>query len=180
MAKNSKNKGSRFERVVAKFWQDWTGYTFSRTPGSGGWAKAKDSFGDLVCTDSRHSRRFPFSIECKSYQDIRFEHLLLGNKSCKILSFWEQATYDAKRANKIPILIMKYNNMPKEEAFFLIELSIFKKLKIIFLKANSKVYPLIICLLFNKSMAMPIAPPVAENPTFPPCTFSSAATPIFI
>ena len=121
MAKNSKNKGSRFERVVAKFWQDWTGYTFSRTPGSGGWAKAKDSFGDLVCTDSRHSRRFPFSIECKSYQDIRFEHLLLGNKSCKILSFWEQATYDAKRANKIPILIMKYNNMPKEEAFFMVD-----------------------------------------------------------
>ena len=124
MSTNSKNKGNRFERTIAKFSQDWTGYKFSRTPGSGGWAKAKDSFGDLVCTDEKLSRRFPFSIECKSYQDIRFEHLLLGNKSCKILSFWEQATYDAKRANKIPILIMKYNNMPKEEAFFLIESNI--------------------------------------------------------
>ena len=81
MSTNSKNKGNRFERTIAKFFQDWTGYKFSRTPGSGGWAKAKDSFGDLVCTDEKHSRRFPFSIECKSYQDLKFEHILLGTKS---------------------------------------------------------------------------------------------------
>ena len=42
MRKNSRNKGSRFERTIAKAWETWTGYKFSRTPGSGGWAKAKD------------------------------------------------------------------------------------------------------------------------------------------
>lgn len=102
MRKNSRNKGSRFERTIAKAWESWTGYKFSRTPGSGGWAKAKDAMGDLVCTDEKHSRRFPFSIECKNYQDIKFEHILLGLKSCKIISFWEQATKDAKRAGKYP------------------------------------------------------------------------------
>lgn len=121
MRKNSRNKGSRFERTIAKAWESWTGYKFSRTPGSGGWAKAKDAMGDLVCTDEKHSRRFLFSIECKNYQDIKFEHILLGLKSCKIISFWEQATKDAKRAGKIPILIMRYNSMPKGEAFFIVE-----------------------------------------------------------
>lgn len=121
MRKNSRNKGSRFERTVAKAWESWTGYKFSRTPGSGGWAKAKDAMGDLVCTDEKHSRRFPFSIECKNYQEIKFEHILLGLRSCKIVSFWEQATKDAKRSGKIPILIMRYNSMPKGEAFFIIE-----------------------------------------------------------
>lgn len=121
MRKNSRNKGSRFERTIAKAWESWTGYKFSRTPGSGGWAKAKDAMGDLVCTDEKHSRRFPFSIECKNYQEIKFEHILLGLRSCKIISFWEQAIKDAKRCGKIPVLIMRYNSMPKGEAFFIIE-----------------------------------------------------------
>ena len=120
MRKNSRNKGSRFERTIAKAWESWTGYKFSRTPGSGGWAKAKDAMGDLVCTDEKHSRRFPFSIECKNYQEIKFEHILLGLRSCKIISFWEQATKDAKRCGKIPVLIMRYNSMPKGEAFFMV------------------------------------------------------------
>lgn len=120
MRKNSRNKGSRFERSVAKAWESWTGYKFSRTPGSGGWAKAKDAVGDLVCTDYTHSRRFPFSIECKSYQDIKFEHLLLGNKTCRIHSFWEQACRDANKVGRLPILIMRYNSMPKGEAFFVV------------------------------------------------------------
>lgn len=121
MRKNSRNKGSRFERAIAKAFESWTGYKFSRTPGSGGWAKAKDAMGDLVCTDEKHSRKFPLSIECKNYQEIKFEHLILGNKTCKIHDFWEQATRDAKRANKMPVLIMRYNSMPKGEAFFVVD-----------------------------------------------------------
>lgn len=124
MKTNSKNKGSRFERTIAKWFEEWTGYKFSRTPGSGGWAKAKDAFGDLVCTDEKHGRRFPFSIECKNYKDIKFEHLLLGNKACKIKSFWDQAVHDANRCNKIPMLIMKYNGMAKNEGFLIVNGSI--------------------------------------------------------
>lgn len=118
---NSKNKGSKFERVVSKFFESWTGYKFSRTPGSGGWAKAKDSFGDITCVDPKHGTRFPLSIECKSYNDIRFEHILLGNKTCKILEFWEQACRDADKSKKVPMLIMKYNGMPSGEAFVVLD-----------------------------------------------------------
>ena len=123
MRKNSKSKGNRFERSVCKAFQNWSGYEFSRTPASGGlrWKKADNISSDVVCSDPRHAKRFSLSVECKSYQDIKFEHLLLGIKSCKINSFWTQANRDAERAKKIPVLIMRYNSMPKGEAFFIIE-----------------------------------------------------------
>lgn len=122
MRKNSKSKGNRFERSVCKAFQNWSGYEFSRTPTSGGlrWKKADNISSDVVCSDPRHAKRFSLSVECKSYQDIKFEHLLLGTKSCKINSFWTQANRDAERAKKIPILIMRYNSMPKGEAFFMV------------------------------------------------------------
>ena len=119
---NSKAKGNRFERVVCKSFQNWSGYEFSRTPASGGlrWKKADNISSDVICSDPKHSKKFPFSIEVKNYQEIKFEHILLGLRSCKIISFWEQATKDAKRCGKIPVLIMRYNSMPKGEAFFMV------------------------------------------------------------
>ena len=97
---NSKNKGNRFERKIAGFFTKWTGYKFERNrAGSGAWHSNKDSTSDLTCTDERHAHRCKISIECKNYKEIKFEHLLLGNKGCDILKFWEQASKDAKRAN---------------------------------------------------------------------------------
>lgn len=105
MRKNSRNKGSRFERTIAKAWESWTGYKFSRTPGSGGWAKAKDAMGDLVCTDEKHSRRFPFSIECKTirilssniyYWDLRAVKLYpFGNRLQRMLNVQEKYPYSS-------------------------------------------------------------------------------------
>lgn len=112
MKVNSKNKGSKAERDLAKLWESWTGYKFARTPMSGGWAKSKDTFGDLTCTDDKHSRKFTFSVECKSYKGITFNDILKGNKS-DILKFWEQATRDAMISHKIPILFMRENGMSK-------------------------------------------------------------------
>lgn len=61
------------------------------------------------------------SVECKNYKEIKFEHILLGNKRCDILKFWAQASKDAKRANKVPVLCMRYNSMPAEEFFFVVD-----------------------------------------------------------
>lgn len=119
---NSKNKGNKWERDVCKFFKEWTGYEFSRVPASGGlrWHKKDDIVSDVICTDEKHSRRFCCNIECKFYKELKFEHILLDNTSCKILEFWDQAKNDANRAKKIPLLIMRYNNMPKMEAFVMI------------------------------------------------------------
>lgn len=121
MAINSKKKGNKFERIVAKLWSNWTGYEFNRTPQSGGlhWKNSENVVSDIICSDSIHSRRFQFSIEAKCHKDINFEHLLLNVKS-KIREFWKQASHDGDRTNKIPILMMRYNGMPKDESFFVV------------------------------------------------------------
>lgn len=120
---NSKAKGNKGERELCKWWQQWSGLEFSRVPASGGlrWQKTDNISGDIICTDERKSRRFPFSVESKNYRDIRFEHILLGNKKTKILEFWQQSNEDADRSGKLPILFMRYNGMPKRTWFVIIQ-----------------------------------------------------------
>ena len=117
---NSKKKGNRFERVVSKWFTEWTGFNFGRTPSSGAYHRNKDLASDVMCNDERHAHRCKISIECKSYKDIKFEHLLLGTKGCEIEKFWAQASKDAERAKRIPLLIMRYNSMPKDDFFMVI------------------------------------------------------------
>lgn len=118
---NSKKKGSRFELKVSKWFTEWTSFKFGRTPYSGANHQSKDLSSDIMCQDERHAHRCKISVECKNYKDIKFEHVLLGNKSCDILKFWEQASKDAKRAKKVPILCMRYNSMPANEFFFVVD-----------------------------------------------------------
>lgn len=127
---NSKKKGSRFELKVSKWFTKWTSFKFGRTPYSGANHQSRDLSSDVMCQDERHAHRCKISVECKNYKEIKFEHILLGNKGGDILKFWEQASKDAKRANKVPILCMRYNSMPSEEFFFVVG----KKLSSVFYK----------------------------------------------
>lgn len=131
MAKiNSKQKGSRNERKLSKLFEDWTGKEFARTPGSGGlrWSKTDDTVGDIICSDKVHSRYFKFVIEAKSYKEINFEQLILPNKNKKILEFWDQVLDDSKRSNKIPILLMRYNGMPRDFHFIVISYNAYQSI----------------------------------------------------
>lgn len=120
MSINSKRKGSRFELAVSKWLTLWSGYKFQRTPYSGANHFNRELASDIMCADPKHQFRCKISVECKSYKDIKFEHILLGNKGSDINKFWAQASRDAKRAHKAPILCMRYNAMPKGEFFFVI------------------------------------------------------------
>lgn len=125
---NSKNKGNRFERKIGGWFTSWSGFKFERNrAGSGSWWSNKDSSSDITCTDEKHAHKCKLSIECKNYKDIKFEHVLLGNKGCDILRFWEQVSKDANRSHKYPILCMRYNSMPSEEFFFVIKYDNFAK-----------------------------------------------------
>lgn len=121
MAKiNSRSKGARNERQIAEIFTKWTKRKFAKTPASGGlnW-KSAFSKGDIVCTKEGHY--FPFCIEAKSYEKIDFSHLLTpGIKNIDILKFWEQCERDAKKCNKIPILMMRYNGLPKGFYFLVV------------------------------------------------------------
>tara|TARA_R110000772_G_scaffold96765_2_gene195677 strand:+ start:300 stop:830 length:531 start_codon:yes stop_codon:yes gene_type:complete len=119
---NSRSKGSKNEREVSKLFETWTGFPFTRVPSSGGlgW-KTSNSVGDIICTDEKHSRFFSFAIEAKFYKEIKFEHLINGNKNSDIIKFWEQSTRDANQVNKMPLVTMRYNGMKKNLHFIIIQ-----------------------------------------------------------
>lgn len=128
---NGKKKGNKAERDLCKWFQQWTGMEFTRIPASGGlrWkGLANATTGDLICAHKTHGRRFQFSVESKSYKDINFEHLILGNKKAKIREFWNQAIEDAKRGDKVPILFMRYNGMTKNTFFVMLPQYVFNLL----------------------------------------------------
>ena len=119
---NSRSKGSKNEREVGKLFEGWTGFPFTRVPSSGGlgW-KTSNSVGDIICTDEKHARFFAFAIEAKFYKEIKFEHLINGNKNSDIIKFWEQSTRDANGVNKMPIVTMRYNGMKKNLHFIVVQ-----------------------------------------------------------
>lgn len=134
MSINSRRKGANNERDIAKLFEQWTNKKFAKTPASGGlqW-KSANSKGDIVCTTEGHY--FPFCIEAKNHKEINFSHLLIPmrvtkkspNPICKIMEFWKQCTRDAKKARKIPMLLMRYNGMPSD-FHFLVTTQTFAKL----------------------------------------------------
>lgn len=121
MSSPSKNKGSSFEREVAKFLSDLYQESFIRAPGSGAYVGGKNqsrkeflhegqirSFkGDIVPGQSFKD----FNAECKSYADFPFHLLFSGN--CKVLDTWLDQMMDVAEPNDVNILFMKFNRKGK-------------------------------------------------------------------
>lgn len=126
---SSKQKGSRGERLAAKVLSKWSGLEFTRTPSSGGlrWEKTENIAGDIICTSK--DIEFPFSVEVKnrSKSTLDFQAPLLDLNS-SILDFWDQALEDAQRCDKVPILMMRRDRMPKNTFFIVFEKSFIKDL----------------------------------------------------
>ena len=105
--KNSKAKGSAFERKVAKILNEHFETTdFQRSPGSGAYATTHNLpdhlkiHGDLITP-----KNFIYSIECKKgYNDLDLYSLL--NPNSKIYEFIKQAEKDADQAKKEAIVLM--------------------------------------------------------------------------
>lgn len=113
---NSRKKGNKGERDVAKILEKWTGKKFARSPSSGGLSwKNSMAKGDVVCTTEGHY--FPFCVECKVRNDVTvINDLISSRKKAPLLTeFWEQCTRDARDAGKIPLLIFRYRGLPKGE-----------------------------------------------------------------
>ena len=70
--KNSKRKGSQYERDIAKRFQERYGVELKRTPQSGGFAKkcdlADDYRGDITIVDTK--QMLLLHIECKSQKTL--------------------------------------------------------------------------------------------------------------
>lgn len=106
---NSKNKGSTFERKVAKILTSWSGMEFHRTPGSGSlhWKVDNNVSGDIVAP---FEINFPISIECKKHEiDWEVDKLLVGTST--LWKFWNQSCEDSLRHKaKEPWVIFTKNN----------------------------------------------------------------------
>ena len=124
MAINGRRKGARAERQLAALFTKWSGLKFSRTPSSGGlnW-KAAHTKGDIVCTEEGHY--FPFCIEAKFHNNVNFEHLLYLPVP-EIMKFWSQCSRDAQKANKMPLLFIRYNGLPKNFWFIMLKADDYK------------------------------------------------------
>ncbi len=126
---NSRNKGSRAERLVCELLLKWTGRKFAKVPASGGlhW-NISQACGDVICLSENH--KFPFAVEVKNYNGINFSHLLIKGAKAKknerlpeILEFWDQCVRDSKEAKKIPFLMMRYDNLPRDFFFIVLDLN---------------------------------------------------------
>ena len=123
---NSKAKGSGFElQISKKMSESLAPLKFIRSPQSGARVGGKnfEAFGkmfgedalkifvaDVVCLNERDTGiEFLHSIECKFYKTPdSFQNLLLGKAN--VYGWFEESVTDAKKTNKNPILIFKWNN----------------------------------------------------------------------
>ena len=117
MPSPQKQKGSGYEREVAKFLSDLYGESFIRAPGSGAYVGGKNqartqflhegqirSFkGDIVPGESFSK----MNAECKFYADFPWHLLLTGE--CKQLDSWLAQLLDVEDTNDLNILFMKFN-----------------------------------------------------------------------
>jgi Holliday junction resolvase len=111
--KNSRAKGSTFERQIAKLFNDRFNTTeFSRSPGSGAFATTHDLpdylkiYGDLITPQN-----FNYCIECK--KGYNKENLYsLYNYSSDLWGFLDQCLKDSEKCDKIPMVIFKQDRQP--------------------------------------------------------------------
>lgn len=136
---NARSKGQRGEHLAIDFMKDWTGMDFRRTPGSGGLRGHVVDYteGDIVCVKKNYI--FPLCLEVKFYEELNFSHLLYDSRVKKakvkgIKKFWKQTSSSAKRAEKVPILLMRYNGLPKDVFFVMISYRFFRRLGVNFKK----------------------------------------------
>lgn len=112
---NSKEKGNRFERYIAKllskelFGSDNLLFWRSASSGAVGTVSHVDKlYGDIVAIDKRGNKLTDKCvIELKSYKSLDF--LTLFSSSSIFWKWWKQVLRGAKESGRVPVLIFKLN-----------------------------------------------------------------------
>lgn len=117
MPSKQKNKGSGYERDVAKFLTNLYNETFIRTIGSGAFiGGVNKSRTDYLTEDQTRSHKgdvtppqtFKYAnIECKFYQDMPFYKLFTGDIA--LLDTWIEQVLDVEDEGDVNIIFMKFN-----------------------------------------------------------------------
>jgi hypothetical protein len=122
---NSKNKGNTYERKMANLLSDRFKLLlnedkgFRRNPDSGSYFGGSNKrklethnldyavFGDIIVP-----KLFKFAIECKHYKTAPTFKSIVCQKVTQWDEWIDQAVQDAISAQKEPMIIIKYNNVP--------------------------------------------------------------------
>jgi hypothetical protein len=94
---NSRKKGNAAERYVCKTLSKYFNGKFERR--SMGYNGC-----DIICPDD-----FQWAPEVKDNKQITLKHLFAPTKLLK--DFWQQALFQAKKNNKVPLLVVKIEGM---------------------------------------------------------------------
>ncbi len=117
MPSPQKQKGSGYEREVAKYLSEKYGESFIRAPGSGAYVGGKNQVRKEVLHEGQirsfkgdvvpgHSFK-RMNIECKFYADFPFHLLLTGD--CKVIDAWIDQLMDVADIDDVNLLFMKFN-----------------------------------------------------------------------
>lgn len=121
MPSPQKQKGSGYEREVAKYLSEKYGESFIRAPGSGAYVGGKNQVRKEVLHEGQirsfkgdvvpgHSFK-RMNIECKFYADFPFHLLLTGD--CKVIDAWLDQLMDVADVDDVNLLFMKFNRKGK-------------------------------------------------------------------
>jgi len=110
----SKAKGNNFEWEVARALGSWyydNSEALIRMPTSGALATMLPANREHLVGDVLQvvGEGFPFSVECKHHRDLPLVHLLFERKTSKLYKFWKLIKREARKADKIPMLVFKSN-----------------------------------------------------------------------
>jgi hypothetical protein len=116
-------KGSAFERKVCKALSRWVSGgkredLFWRSSISGGRATMAAKRGNMLrqqagdissIAPEGHVLTDTFYVECKFYKSLEIDNFCMGDKTGKLYKFWVRAVKDAKRYDRLPMLIAREN-----------------------------------------------------------------------
>lgn len=107
-----KQKGRAFEIKMCRTFGQWLGdqNCLWHTAISGGRGRFDpEQAGDIAPSQGYHIQNWNFGIELKKQQCWTLEGLIKNPLTTPIALYWKQCTRDAKRGNKVPILIISKN-----------------------------------------------------------------------
>lgn len=102
---DSRAKGARTENIVKTVLKDYTKLNWERVPASGALDEKHGLKGDLYVPKFNNI----YCVEVKGYAEDHLTSQVLSSKSPQLLQFWEQATTQAKKVDKLPLLIFKHD-----------------------------------------------------------------------
>lgn len=114
VGKRSRRKGGTYERKICHLLTETTKVKFKRAPRSGALLREGRVNGHFISGDLVSEMPFRYSIECKNRKAISLDAAIKNMYTSALAEAWFQCVYDAKIADKIPMLFFYVSSVKKD------------------------------------------------------------------